>query len=491
MNKKMLIVVSIFAAAILILVSFNSVIGFQKDESTTKKILPLYSIRTNKEIDTEVRDQLEFHSYKNRIFNDNLVNTNEIENLNFTYYEGTAVMQCNDDRYILAAMKGIFEFGDPNIYEGRNTVLSKYNLNGEMVWSKNFFILDGCWSYSVLQTKDDGYILGGIAISESLNFYAMLIKTDRWGNQEWIKTYPVLGEADGSFVQKTYDNGYILIGGSRPVSTEPFYLYILKTDENGNEEWNKTFDFGFPFSIQQTIDNKYIITGINNYNLSDPFASEIYLLKIDNNGYEEWNKTYRFFNSNWGVYAQQIEDEGYIVVGTGINNEEIRYYTILLKTDKFGNEAWNKTFSGDWLGFQAQSAQQTEDKGYIIGGQMPKEKNYDTFLLKTDELGNEEWNKTYSVLGGALSCFVQQTNDLGYIFTGATYKTFQEYKTYQYLVKTDENGNVEWAVNKNKKASDDLNQIENKYAFLNLNFLKWFFKELPNIFPLLRQLLGL
>jgi len=42
MNKKMLIVVSIFVAVIFIIVSFNSVIGFQNNDSDTKKMSPFF-----------------------------------------------------------------------------------------------------------------------------------------------------------------------------------------------------------------------------------------------------------------------------------------------------------------------------------------------------------------------------------------------------------------------------------------------------------------
>jgi hypothetical protein len=41
-----------------------------------------------------------------------------------------------------------------------------------------------------------------------------LIKTDEQGNEEWIKTYSGLGTALGTSVHQTVDKGYIITGSS-------------------------------------------------------------------------------------------------------------------------------------------------------------------------------------------------------------------------------------------------------------------------------------
>ena len=90
----------------------------------------------------------------------------------------------------------------------------------------------------------------------------------------------------------------------------------IKTDANGEEEWNQIYGGSiveYGFSGQQTNDNGYIFTGWTNSYGSG--GSDVWLIKTDANGEEEWNQTYGGSSWDQGLSAQQTTDGGYIVTG--------------------------------------------------------------------------------------------------------------------------------------------------------------------------------
>ena len=91
---------------------------------------------------------------------------------------------------------------------------------------------------------------------------------------DWRKTF---GYGEGFSVQETVDGRFIITGWD-----ENFVGFLLKTDGQGNEKWRKTFGEGWGSSVQQTVDGGFIITG---------YSGGIFLLKTDDQGNEEWKKT--------------------------------------------------------------------------------------------------------------------------------------------------------------------------------------------------------
>ena len=69
----------------------------------------------------------------------------------------------------------------------------------------------------------------------------------------------------GSSAQQTNDGGYIIVGYTYSIATSSFDIYLIKTDGSGVEQWSKTFDGigngwdDFGYSVQQTNDAGYIM----------------------------------------------------------------------------------------------------------------------------------------------------------------------------------------------------------------------------------------
>ena len=360
---------------------------------------------------------------------------------------GSCVQQTMDGGYVITGYTYpifISPMMDGDIH------LIKTDENGNEEWSKIFGGEGLDRGNSVQQTSDGGYIIIGTTESFGDGYSnTWLIKTDGIGNEEWNQNFggdsPEFIYSSGHSVQQTDDGGYIITGVINEVVVG---VLLMKVDSNGEEEWYTKFgeNSSVGNSIQLTSDGGYVICGSHPQEDCDEdececeeTLSDVYLIKMD--GDEEWSQTFGEECVNEvGNSVQQTTDGGYIICGTSQTpDSDINMY--LIKTDGSGNEEWSQTFGGNGVGFGS-SVQQTTDGGYIITGGTNSSGGYlyDVYLIKTDENGNEQWSQTFGGQYNDIGYSVQQTDDGGYIVTG--YKTLDDYNQELYIIKTDSQGNV-------------------------------------------------
>ena len=320
-----------------------------------------------------------------------------------------------------------------------------------VVWSKTFGGTSYDAAYSLVKTSDGGYALAGntwsFGTDGSSDFW--LIKTDSSGNMEWNKTYGGMGYDGANSLVQTSDGGYALAGETESSGAGLGDFLLVKTDSNGNMEWNMTYG-GIrreeAYSLVQTSDGGYILAGYT-YSFGNPqegilLERDAWVVKTDGSGNVQWNRTYGGTGDDWAHSIAQTSDGGYAVAGrnwsSGVDDSSDFW---LIKTDANGNVIWNHTYGGAGND-RAYSLINTSDGGYALTGisnSVTPESSF--WLVKTDSLGNMEWNQTYGQEAGANA--LVQTSDGGYALTGGT-SSLGFGNSDVWLVKTDGLGNMEW-----------------------------------------------
>jgi len=339
----------------------------------------------------------------------------------------SSIQQTADGGYIVAGWTFSFGAGDSDFW------VLKLDQSGNVQWQKAYGGPDWDRAFSIQQTSDGGYIVAG----ETWSFGAgdsdfWVLKLDRNGDVQWQKAYGGPSEEHVSSIQQTADGGYIVAG-----TTKSFFFsgtWVLKLDRNGNVQWQKTYG-GLskgPVSIQQTADGEYIVAGKSE-------GYDIWVLRLDRNGNPQWGKTYGGLGLGEALSIQQTSDGGYIVAGEtwsfGAGDSDFW----VLKLDRNGDVQWQKAYGGP-SEEHVSSIQQTADGGYIVAGTTYSfAAGYtDIWVLKLDQSGNVQWQKTYGGPSWDKASSIQQTADGGYIVAGSTYSFGWDI----WVLKLDANGDI-------------------------------------------------
>ncbi|MFX0063908.1 MAG: hypothetical protein ACFFC7_17195 [Candidatus Hermodarchaeota archaeon] len=317
----------------------------------------------------------------------------------------------------------------------------------EEEWSQLFGGTGVDTAASMVQTADGGYALAGYTAPFGEGSQDMwLVKTDDLGNHQWNVTYGGIGWEEAFSVVQTIDGGYALAGYTAPFGEGSQDMWLVKTDNAGNLQWNRIFGgtgIDRAFSVIQTIDGGYALAGETMSNFS---WNDMWLVKTDSLGNHQWNVTFSGYSDESARSVIQTADGGYALVGYtysfGAGSQDIW----LVKLDSAGSHQWNVTFGGIGVD-NAFSVIQTTDGGYALTGESTSigAGSNDMLLVKTDNAGNHQWNAIFGGTGTDGGFSAIQTVDGGYALVGYTY-SFGAGSQDIWLVKTDSAGNHQWNV---------------------------------------------
>src|SRR5690606_21161846 len=118
------------------------------------------------------------------------------------------------------------------------------------------------------------------------------------------------------------------------------------------------------------------------------------IIKFDNNGDTLFVRQYDGGSEDEGNYLVETKDKGFAIVGKSKQSGSGDF--CLIKLDSLGNFQWKKGYLNNYADTRGWSVAHAHDGGYIMSGVgYLNGYDYNTYILKTDSVGNEEWRKTY------------------------------------------------------------------------------------------------
>ena len=333
--------------------------------------------------------------------------------------------------------------------------------------------------YSVSETSDGGYIVGGdfesdidlgdgLSLTNKGNYDGMLIKYDSEGNLEWTKGIGGTGNDSIKSVSETTDGGYIVGGNFRSKSIDlenGISLanrgnndgIVIKYSSSGEVEWAKGIGGNyneFIIKVSETTDGGYIVGGYfdsssidlgNGISLSNSNSVHYdgMLIKYGSSGEVEWAKGIGETADDQITSIVETTDGGYIVggyfksssidLGNGISlsNSNSGYYDgMLIKYDSEGNAEWTKGIGGTEYD-EITSVSECSDGGYVVAGYFQSSSidlgngeiltnrgSDDGMIIKYSSSGEVEWAKGIGGEGYDDITSVSETTDGGYVVAG-------------------------------------------------------------------------
>ncbi len=120
--------------------------------------------------------------------------------------------------------------------------LVRTDADGDSLWSRTFGgeYTDGC--RSIIQTVDGGFALAGyIGTFGGWNSDFLLVKTDDEGNSQWSRTFSRKEKNECQSIIQTSDGGFALAGYTWSFGARNHDFWLVKTDDEGNSLWSRAF----------------------------------------------------------------------------------------------------------------------------------------------------------------------------------------------------------------------------------------------------------
>ncbi len=355
---------------------------------------------------------------------------------------------------------------------------------GAVLWENALGGEEDDWAYSIAEFSDTTYLIAGMTSSYDGDVTDSLGGVDGWvavlGDSGSILSDLSFGGTDDDRINamiQTVDDGYVMAGFSQssdidiPSNQGEKDVWVFKLDANLNLLWSYTYggtSDDIAYGITE-LPNSHLAIAATTFSTDGDITnnngiSDYWLIVLDDNGLLQTSQSFGGTGEERARGITAAPDGGITIIGTAFSEDGNVSNPLgvvdvwIVKTDNNGNLEWEKSLGGTKAD-QGHDIQTTSDGAYLIAGEVFSDDvdvtenngSTDAWLVKLDANGNIIWQ---NALGGSSADYVlsvQETEDGGSIAVGTSFSTNGDVSGNQgssdvWIVKLDNNGNLLWEI---------------------------------------------
>lgn len=223
-----------------------------------------------------------------------------------------SICESNDGGYLVGGHTASFGAGEWDFW------VLKLDTDGNVQWQYTYGGKETEYLRSVQQTNDGGYILAGTTTTffkgSLYNFWVVKIAFD--GIIEWERSFGGFESEWGHSIVQTKDDGYIVAGDKFNYSDVAYDFWILKLSAGGKIQWQYTYGKGkqdIAYNIAQTENGGYVVSGFTES--SGMGNADIWIMKLMEDGSVDWQHTYGGTQIDRARAMDLTSDGGCIIAG--------------------------------------------------------------------------------------------------------------------------------------------------------------------------------
>ncbi|MCR4423711.1 MAG: hypothetical protein QHH29_04755 [bacterium] len=268
--------------------------------------------------------------------------------------EAYSMVRTHGNCYALCGFTRSYGIGAPQA----NIFIAKFSSNGNMLWGRVYGGGAEDIPYSIIETADRGFALCGLTHSFGPAPYPnmFLLRLDSLGRVIWFRVYWMIPDhiEDESYsIVQTRDNGFAICGRAKAARPNQFDALLMKTDGSGNPQWlwivpGDSIDEAHSVAVDFSDD--ILVAGWTKAFVVQPVdPANLFVAKFSPAGNFIWSFSYGWINGAEKVVDDRslvpTFDSGCVVcgpttsVGPGIPNANF----LLMKLGFNGNIVWARS----------------------------------------------------------------------------------------------------------------------------------------------------